>query len=48
MTDYSEQLDDLDASIFTGELLYTNLEEFEEYLIRWMRAVEEHKRGMQA
>jgi hypothetical protein len=40
---YSEQLDALDASVFSGEILYTNLEEFKEYLARWQRAVESHE-----
>ncbi len=42
--DYSDQLDSLDASVFTGELLYTNMEEFEDYLKRWQRALESHKK----
>lgn len=40
---YSEDLDDLDASVFSGEMLETNLEEFEYYVDRWKRAIDNHK-----
>lgn len=41
--EYSDLLDSVDASVFSGELLFTNLTEFEDYLERWLRAVKEHK-----
>jgi hypothetical protein len=40
---YSEQLDAIDASVYSGELLITHLDEFEEYLQRWQRAVDEQR-----
>ncbi len=40
---YDEDMDALDASVFSGELLITHLEEFKEYLARWQRAVEEQE-----
>jgi len=40
---YDEQLDDMDASVFTGEILFINLEEFKEHLARWQKAVDEHE-----
>ena len=43
MDRYSEQLDDLDASVFSGEILYTNLEEFQKYLNRWQSAIDSHR-----
>ena len=45
--DYSDQLDSLDASVFSGELLLTHLEEFKGYLARWQKAVEEHEKAQQ-
>lgn len=41
--DYSEQLDSLDASVFSGELLITHLNEFKHLLERWGRAVAEQE-----
>ena len=40
---YSRQMDELDASVFSGELLYLNLNEFKDYLARWQRAVIEQE-----
>ena len=40
---YAQQMDELDASVFSGELLLTNLTEFKDYLSRWQRAVEEQE-----
>ena len=41
---YSEDLDSIDASVFSGELLIYNLEEFKEYVERWSRAIQEHEK----
>ena len=41
---YSELLDDLDAAVFSGEILYTNINEFEYYIGRWKRAIDEHRK----
>jgi hypothetical protein len=35
----------VDASVFSGDLLYTSLGGFKEYLKRWNRAVAEHERA---
>ncbi len=40
---YSDELDSLDASVFSGEILFTNLEEFQYYVSRWQVAIDEHK-----
>lgn len=39
----AEELDNIDAAVFSGELLYTDLEKFKHYLGRWNRAVIEHE-----
>jgi len=39
----SELLETLDASIFSGDVLYTNLEILDKYVSRWKRAIDEHK-----
>ena len=41
---YSKQIDAMDASVFSGEMLETNIEEFEQHLHRWQRAVHNHRR----
>ncbi len=38
-----ELLEQLDASIFSGDALYTDLEKLDEYVSRWKRAIEEQK-----
>ena len=38
-----ELLETLDASIFSGEALYTDLEMLNSYVSRWKRAIEEQK-----
>ena len=38
--EYSELLDSVDAAIFTGELLQTNLDEMKGYMERWQRAID--------
>ena len=43
---YSDQLDNLDASVFSGELLFTNMDEFQDYINRWQRAIDRHKNLM--
>ncbi len=43
---YSEELDCIDASVFTGEMLFENLDEFQKYLTRWQKAVDDHKKYM--
>lgn len=40
---YSDELDAVDASVFSGEMLYTNLDEFKSYVERWQRAIAEHE-----
>ena len=40
---YSDELDAVDASVFSGEMLYTNLDEFKSYGERWQRAIVEHE-----
>lgn len=41
-----EEMDALDACVFSGELLLINREKFKRMLARWQRAVEEHERLM--
>ncbi len=41
----NEEMDALDACVFSGELLYVNLASFKEYLARWNRAVEAHEKS---
>lgn len=48
MNNYDEQLDDLDCSVFSGEILETHLEEFEYYLKRWQRTLDSHKNMMES
>jgi len=40
-----KEIDALDACVFSGDLLYVNLTSFKEYLARWNRAVEAHKKA---
>jgi len=44
---YSEELDTVDASIFSGEMLETNLEELKDYVGRWQRAIDAHEKAME-
>jgi hypothetical protein len=39
-----EEMDALDACIFSGDILFVNMSSFKEYLARWNRAVEEHEK----
>jgi len=41
---HEEACESVDASVFSGDLLYTSLAEFKEYLGRWNRAVAEYER----
>ncbi len=41
--EYSDLLDTLDAAVHTGEILFTNLEEFEQYLEAWQRVAQGFK-----
>jgi hypothetical protein len=43
MNDYSDDLDSLDASVFNGEILVTHLDEFQDYLTRWQKQIDDHK-----
>ena len=43
---YSHQLDALDASVFTGEMLQTNFEEFKNYVERWQREIDRHDQAL--
>ena len=42
---YSEVLEEVDAAVFSGEMLDSNITEFMEYIQRWQRAVKEHCAG---
>ena len=44
---YSDEMDTLDASIFSGELLMTNLDELKDYVGRWQRAIISHEKAME-
>ena len=44
MTDREELMDDLDAGVFSGDLLETDLEVFKDYVARWQRAIDEHEK----
>ena len=37
------EMEEMDAAVFSGDMLFTHLAEFKEYLARWQRAVEEHE-----
>ena len=41
MDTLSDLLDCLDAAIFTGDALFTDMEEIREYVERWTRAIRE-------
>jgi hypothetical protein len=41
---YSDDLDSLDASVFSGEILWTNFNEFEWYVNRWKKELDSHKK----
>ena len=47
MQDYSKDLDSIDASVFSGEMLLVNFEEFKYYVSRWQRAIDEHEEAME-
>lgn len=36
-------LEEIDAAVFSGDLLFTDLEEFKQYVERWSRAITEHE-----
>lgn len=42
MNDREELMDELDAGVFSGDLLHTDLEVFKGYVERWQRAIDEH------
>jgi len=44
---YSDQMDDMDASVFSGEILFTDLDEFKYYLERWQKAVNLHETNIE-
>jgi hypothetical protein len=44
MSDREELMDELDAGVFSGDLLFTDLEAFKEYVARWQRAIDEHEK----
>ncbi len=44
---YYEEMDTVDASVFSGELLHTHLDVFEVYVSRWQRAIDSHKASME-
>ena len=46
MTDREELMDDLDAGVFSGDLLETDLEVFKGYVARWQRAIDEHEESI--
>jgi hypothetical protein len=46
MNDYSEEIDSLDAAVFSGEILYTHFEEFQICVARWQRAIDEHREAL--
>jgi len=37
------QIDELDAAVFSGDILYTDLNELQEHVSRWQRAIDAHK-----
>jgi hypothetical protein len=41
MDNLSDLLDSLDAAIFTGDALFTDMEEIRDYVERWTRAIRE-------
>ena len=43
MVAYKELLDEVDACVFTGLMLETDLEIFKEYVKRWNRAIAQHE-----
>ena len=46
MVAYKELLEEVDACVFTGLMLETDLNEFEEYVNRWARAIKGHKEAL--
>lgn len=38
-----EILDSLDAEIFSGDALYTNIKDIKEYIERWNKAINAHE-----
>ncbi len=43
MSNFLEEIcDSLDAEIFSGDVLYTDLDTLKTYLERWQRAIDEH------
>jgi len=48
LIDYVEKSGDkhinsMDASVFSGDMLHTHLQEFEDYIARWQRAIKTQK-----
>lgn len=43
MSEREELMDELDAGVFSGDLLDTDLEVFKDYVARWQRAITEHE-----
>ena len=48
MVAYKELLEEVDACVFTGMMLDTDLNEFEVYVNRWARAIKEHKEALKS
>jgi hypothetical protein len=44
MSAREELMDELDAGVFSGDLLFTDLEAFKEYVARWQRAINNHEK----
>ena len=43
MSRYFDLLDSVDAAVFSGEILHTDLPEFKEHVQRWSRAIKEQE-----
>jgi hypothetical protein len=41
---YSDDLDSMDSSVWNGEMLWCNINEFEWYVKRWQKAIDEHRK----
>jgi len=48
MVAYSELLNEVDACVFTGLMLQTNLEEFKGYVDRWSQAIKDYEKEVSA
>jgi len=40
----SQALEEIDAAVFSGDVLYTDLSTVKSYVERWARAIAEHER----